>query len=71
MNRYLPPSLKFDETSGDVDDSNIETTVTQQSVSMVNPITDTDGKSPYNWRTSDDTATSFPMVDGEIYYGDA
>ena len=41
------------------------------STNMVNSIVDTDGTSPYNWRTSDDTSTSFSVVDGEIYYGDA
>ena len=38
---------------------------------MATSTTDTDGTSPYNWSTSDDTSTSFPVVDGEIYYGDA
>ncbi len=44
---------------------------TSVKTSMANPIVDTDGTTAYDWRTSDDTATSFPVVDGEIYFGDA
>tara|TARA_S200000501_G_scaffold378256_1_gene439992 strand:- start:1832 stop:2674 length:843 start_codon:yes stop_codon:yes gene_type:complete len=44
---------------------------TSVKTSMANPIVDTDGTSPFSWRTSEDTATSFPVVDGEVYYGDA
>ena len=36
VNRYLPPSLKFDETSGDVEDSNIETTDVSGTQALVN-----------------------------------
>ena len=36
VNRYLPPSLKFDETSGDVDDLNTETTDVSGTQALVN-----------------------------------
>ena len=33
--------------------------------------TDTDGTTGYNWSTSPDTATTFPVVDGVVDFGDA
>ena len=49
---------------------NEETKELQTSVktSMVNPIVDTDGTTAYDWGKG---ITSFPVIDGEIYFGDA
>ena len=61
----------YDRYRGSFNNRNEINANVDKPISMVNSITDTDGIEPYNWRTSEDTATSFPVVDGEIYYGDA